>query len=224
MGYCFSYDSFKTNNKAEDYCREILKAFKARDISIESIHSNLSLLKEQTDRLEYLKKNIFEFSTKNAYLKHHEAILNIPNSTIQFDNDQFIILKLITLAYTSDNKLSFLKSILHINQLEKLLLIIKTVIEINLMSYNSIILQIVNDNNNEIKAEMNTLIQNVYLKKNIDEFIEMIENKIKLLISSSEENSIGNKEKFWIEANDVLGFCLNCIELRHYFYLKYENA
>lgn len=219
MGYCFSYDSLKTNNKSEDYCREILNTFKAREITIESISLNLLSLKEQTDRIDYLKKNIFDSSANNTHLKFHEAILNISNSTISFDNDQFSILKLLALAYNSENKLFFLKSFFHIETLEKLLLTIKTVILINLLSFNNIIAQI--ENNDE---DMSKLIQKVYSQKNIDDFIDMLSNKIKLLISSSEENSIGNNDIFWIEARNILAFCLNCIELRHYFYLKYENA
>lgn len=218
MGLCVSYDEMVVGYKGEDYIRDVLRAFKSRQFTIESLQNNLYSLKEQSDRLSFIYESIVN-KEDNKFQKINEAIINIINNTEQFNNDQFTVIKLITISLKTNNKIYFIKNFFKIKNFDMLYSVCKIIWKVNLIGYTQTIYD--NIEAKEIKKQIKYLVDEVFNEINYNSFVNEIEGQWKLLISKSEEYNLENCTNFWYTLSTKFDYCFNAIELRHYFYLKY---
>ena len=218
MGLCVSYDEMVVGYKGEDYIRDVLRAFKSRQFPIETLQEQLYSLKEQSDRLTFIYESIVN-KYDNKFQKMNETIINIINNTKQFDNDQFTVIKLITVSLKANNKIYFIKDFFKVKNFDTLYSICKIIWKVNLIGFT----QSVYDNieEKELKKQIKYLVEEVFNETNFSSFISEIEGQWKLLISKSEEYNLENCTDFWYTLSTKYDYCFNAIELRHYFYLKY---
>ena len=134
MGLCVSYDEMVVGYKGEDYIRDVLRAFKSRQFPIETLQEQLYSLKEQSDRLTFIYESIVN-KDDNKFQKLNEAIINIINNTKQFDNDQFTVIKLITVSLKTNNKIYFIKDFFKVKNFDTLYSICKIIWKVNLIGF-----------------------------------------------------------------------------------------
>lgn len=218
MGICITYDEMIVGYKGEDYIRDILRKFKSREFEIETLQKQLYELKEQSDRLTFINEYIIN-TANNPYSSINEAMLNTINASNEYDNDQFMIMKLISISLKTNNKILFIKNFFGVKTLISLIDICKIIWKVNLIFFTEIVYE--NSEDEEIKKQIKFLLDQVYNKKHFDSFVEELEGQWKLLISKNEEYNLENCEHFWNTLHEKYDYLFNAIELRHYYYLKF---
>ena len=223
MGNCINYDSLLTGNKGEDFIREIIRNFKIREFQIYDIKNGLLKIKEPSERnFFYQNYLIDENENNNQYINYQYALLDLTNFTEKYDNDEFMILKLLSLSINSNDKVYFLKKNFPVENFKEFISLCKIIWRINLIENNEIILNKI-ETNNPLKKDIEFLVNKIYNENNFKEFINGIKNKKLLNIDKNEENNISIVEHFWKEISEKYDFCFHCLELRHYFFLKFEK-
>ena len=220
---CISYDNLLSGNQAEDFIREILKNFKIREFIINDIKEGLYAIKEPSERKSFYQSFLINQNEKeNKYIKYQFALLDLSNFNEKYDNDEFMILKLFTLASNSPEKIYFLKQNFPVENFEEFMSICQIIWRINLIENNQIILKKMNDED-PLKKDIECLVKNIYTEENFNKFVQGIRDQWLLNIDKNEENNISIVDHFWQELATTYDFCFNCIELRHYFFMKFEK-
>ena len=216
---CISYDNLLSGNQAEDFIREILKNFKIREYIINDIKEGLYAIKEPSENQNFL---INQNENENKYIKYQFALLDLSNFNEKYDNDEFMILKLFTLASNSPEKIYFLKQNFPVENFEEFISLCQIIWRINFIENNQIILKKMNDED-PLKKDIEFLVNNIYTEENFNKFVQGIRDQWLLNIDKNEENNISIVDHFWQELSTTYDFCFNCIELRHYFFMKFEK-
>jgi hypothetical protein len=220
---CISYDNLLSGNQAEDFIREILKNFKIREYIINDIKEGLYAIKEPSERKSFYQNFLInQNENENKYIKYQFALLDLSNFNEKFDNDEFMILKLFTLASNSSEKIYFLKQNFPVENFEEFISLCQIIWRINLIENNQIILKKMNDED-PLKKDIEFLVKNIYNEENFNKFVQGIRDQWLLNIDKNEENNISIVDHFWEEMSSKYDFCFNCLELRHYFFLKFEK-
>jgi hypothetical protein len=220
---CISYDNLLSGNQAEDFIREILKNFKIREFIINDIKEGLYVIKEPSERKSFYQNFLINQNEKeNKYIKYQFALLDLSNFNEKYDNDEFMILKLFTLASNSPEKIYFLKQNFPVENFEEFMSLCQIIWRINLIENNQIILKKMNDED-PLKKDIECLVKNIYTEENFNKFVQGIRDQWLLNIDKNEENNISIVDHFWQELATTYDFCFNCIELRHYFFMKFEK-
>ncbi len=220
---CISYDNLLSGNQAEDFIREILKNFKIREFIINDIKEGLYAIKEPSERKSFYQNFLINQNEKeNKYIKYQFALLDLSNFNEKYDNDEFMILKLFTLASNSPEKIYFLKQNFPVENFEEFMSLCQIIWRINLIENNQIILKKMNDED-PLKKDIECLVKNIYTEENFNKFVQGIRDQWLLNIDKNEENNISIVDHFWQELATTYDFCFNCIELRHYFFMKFEK-
>jgi hypothetical protein len=220
---CISYDNLLSGNQAEDFIREILKNFKIREYIINDIKEGLYAIKEPSERKSFYQNFLInQNENENKYIKYQFALLDLSNFNEKFDNDEFMILKLFTLASNSSEKIYFLKQNFPVENFEEFISLCQIIWRINLIENNQIILKKMNDED-PLKKDIEFLVKNIYNEENFNKFVQGIRDQWLLNIDKNEENNISIVDHFWQELSTNYDFCFNCIELRHYFFMKFEK-
>jgi hypothetical protein len=223
MGNCISYDFLLTGNKGEDFIRDIIRNFKIREYFINDLKKELFEIKEPCERNSFYQNYLIDENEKsNKYIKFQYALLDLTNFTDKYDNDEFMILKLFSLAANSNDKIYFLKKNFPVENFEEFISLCKIIWRINLIENNNIILNII-DSDNPLKKDLEFLIKNIYNENNYKEFIKGIRDQWLMNIDKNEENNLSIVDHFWEDISNKYDFCFNCLELRHYFFLKFEK-
>jgi hypothetical protein len=220
---CISYDNLLSGNQAEDFIREILKNFKIREFIINDIKEGLYAIKEPSERKSFYQNFLInQNENENKYIKYQFALLDLSNFNEKYDNDEFMILKLFTLASNSSEKIYFLKQNFPVENFEEFISLCQIIWRINLIENNQIILKKMNDED-PLKKDIEFLVKNIYNEENFNKFVQGIRDQWLLNIDKNEENNISIVDHFWQELSTNYDFCFNCIELRHYFFMKFEK-
>ena len=220
---CISYDNLLSGNQAEDFIREILKNFKIREYIINDIKEGLYAIKEPSERKSFYQNFLInQNENENKYIKYQFALLDLSNFNEKYDNDEFMILKLFTLASNSPEKIYFLKQNFPVENFEEFISLCQIIWRINLIENNQIILKKMNDED-PLKKDIEFLVKNIYNEENFNKFVQGIRDQWLLNIDKNEENNISIVDHFWQELSTNYDFCFNCIELRHYFFMKFEK-
>ena len=220
---CISYDNLLSGNQAEDFIREILKNFKIREYIINDIKEGLYAIKEPSERKSFYQNFLInQNENENKYIKYQFALLDLSNFNEKYDNDEFMILKLFTLASNSPEKIYFLKQNFPVENFEEFISLCQIIWRINLIENNQIILKKMNDED-PLKKDIEFLVNNIYTEENFNKFVQGIRDQWLLNIDKNEENNISIVDHFWQELSTTYDFCFNCIELRHYFFMKFEK-
>jgi hypothetical protein len=220
---CISYDNLLSGNQAEDFIREILKNFKIREYIINDIKEGLYAIKEPSERKSFYQNFLInQNENENKYIKYQFALLDLSNFNEKYDNDEFMILKLFTLASNSSEKIYFLKQNFPVENFEEFISLCQIIWRINLIENNQIILKKMNDED-PLKKDIEFLVKNIYNEENFNKFVQGIRDQWLLNIDKNEENNISIVDHFWQELSTNYDFCFNCIELRHYFFMKFEK-
>ena len=220
---CISYDNLLSGNQAEDFIREILKNFKIREYIINDIKEGLYAIKEPSERKSFYQNFLInQNENENKYIKYQFALLDLSNFNEKYDNDEFMILKLFTLASNSPEKTYFLKQNFPVENFEEFISLCQIIWRINLIENNQIILKKMNDED-PLKKDIEFLVNNIYTEENFNKFVQGIRDQWLLNIDKNEENNISIVDHFWQELSTTYDFCFNCIELRHYFFMKFEK-
>jgi hypothetical protein len=220
---CISYDNLLSGNQAEDFIREILKNFKIREYIINDIKEGLYAIKEPSERKSFYQNFLInQNENENKYIKYQFALLDLSNFYEKYDNDEFMILKLFTLASNSSEKIYFLKQNFPVENFEEFISLCQIIWRINLIENNQIILKKMNDED-PLKKDIEFLVKNIYNEENFNKFVQGIRDQWLLNIDKNEENNISIVDHFWQELSTNYDFCFNCIELRHYFFMKFEK-
>ena len=220
---CISYDNLLSGNQAEDFIREILKNFKIREYIINDIKEGLYAIKEPSERKSFYQNFLInQNENENKYIKYQFALLDLSNFNEKYDNDEFMILKLFTLASNSPEKIYFLKQNFPVENFEEFISLCQIIWRINLIENNQIILKKMNDED-PLKKDIEFLVNNSYTEENFNKFVQGIRDQWLLNIDKNEENNISIVDHFWQELSTTYDFCFNCIELRHYFFMKFEK-
>ena len=220
---CISYDNLLSGNQAEDFIREILKNFKIREYIINDIKEGLYAIKEPSERKSFYQNFLInQNENENKYIKYQFALLDLSNFNEKYDNDEFMILKLFTLASNSSEKIYFLKQNFPVENFEEFISLCQIIWRINLIENNQIILKKMNDED-ALKKDIEFLVKNIYNEENFNKFVQGIRDQWLLNIDKNEENNISIVDHFWQELSTNYDFCFNCIELRHYFFMKFEK-
>ena len=133
-----------------------------------------------------------------------------------------MILKLFTLASNSPEKIYFLKQNFPVENFEEFISLCQIIWRINFIENNQIILKKMNDED-PLKKDIEFLVNNIYTEENFNKFVQGIRDQWLLNIDKNEENNISIVDHFWQELSTTYDFCFNCIELRHYFFMKFEK-
>lgn len=220
---CISYDNLLSGNQAEDFIREILKNFKIREYIINDIKEGLYAIKEPSERKSFYQNFLInQNENENKYIKYQFALLDLSNFNEKYDNDEFMILKLFTLASNSPEKIYFLKQNFPVENFEEFISLCQIIWRINFIENNQIILKKMNDED-PLKKDIEFLVNNIYTEENFNKFVQGIRDQWLLNIDKNEENNISIVDHFWQELSTTYDFCFNCIELRHYFFMKFEK-
>ena len=220
---CISYDNLLSGNQAEDFIREILKNFKIREFIINDIKEGLYAIKEPSERKSFYQNFLInQNENENKYIKYQFALLDLSNFNEKYDNDEFMILKLFTLASNSPEKIYFLKQNFPVENFEEFISLCQIIWRINFIENNQIILKKMNDED-PLKKDIEFLVNNIYTEENFNKFVQGIRDQWLLNIDKNEENNISIVDHFWQELSTTYDFCFNCIELRHYFFMKFEK-
>ena len=220
---CISYDNLLSGNQAEDFIREILKNFKIREYIINDIKEGLYAIKEPSERKSFYQNFLInQNENENKYIKYQFALLDLSNFNEKYDNDEFMILKLFTLASNSPDKIYFLKQNFPVENFEEFISLCQIIWRINFIENNQIILKKMNDED-PLKKDIEFLVNNIYTEENFNKFVQGIRDQWLLNIDKNEENNISIVDHFWQELSTTYDFCFNCIELRHYFFMKFEK-
>ena len=220
---CISYDNLLSGNQAEDFIREILKNFKIREYIINDIKEGLYAIKEPSERKSFYQNFLInQNENENKYIKYQFALLDLSNFNEKYDNDEFMILKLFTLASNSPEKIYFLKQNFPVENFEEFISLCQIIWRINLIENNQIILKKMNEED-PLKKDIECLVKNIYTEENFNKFVQGIRDQWLLNIDKNEENNISIVDHFWQELSTTYDFCFNCIELRHYFFMKFEK-
>ena len=220
---CISYDNLLSGNQAEDFIREILKNFKIREYIINDIKEGLYSIKEPSERKSFYQNFLInQNENENKYIKYQFALLDLSNFNEKYDNDEFMILKLFTLASNSPEKIYFLKQNFPVENFEEFISLCQIIWRINFIENNQIILKKMNDED-PLKKDIEFLVNNIYTEENFNKFVQGIRDQWLLNIDKNEENNISIVDHFWQELSTTYDFCFNCIELRHYFFMKFEK-
>ena len=220
---CISYDNLLSGNQAEDFIREILKNFKIREYIINDIKEGLYAIKEPSERKSFYQNFLInQNENENKYIKYQFALLDLSNFNEKYDNDEFMILKLFTLASNSSEKIYFLKQNFPVENFEEFISLCQIIWRINFIENNQIILKKMNDED-PLKKDIEFLVKNIYNEENFNKFVQGIRDQWLLNIDKNEENNISIVDHFWQELSTNYDFCFNCIELRHYFFMKFEK-
>ena len=220
----FQWDVFlMIRNQAEDFIREILKNFKIREFIINDIKEGLYAIKEPSERKSFYQNFLInQNENENKYIKYQFALLDLSNFNEKYDNDEFMILKLFTLASNSPEKIYFLKQNFPVENFEEFISLCQIIWRINFIENNQIILKKMNDED-PLKKDIEFLVNNIYTEENFNKFVQGIRDQWLLNIDKNEENNISIVDHFWQELSTTYDFCFNCIELRHYFFMKFEK-
>ena len=222
MGFCVSYDELVVTHKGENKIRDILRAFKSKTYPIETIAHVVLEKTEQNERqnvyYEYLLNNY-----NNPFYDINESIINIPNNTNVITNEQYMIMKLIPLAQSANNKVLFIKEYFNINSFSRFVEVCDVIWRNVLIRCNDVILDYINDSECKIKEKdsMKEIIYEVFNEDNYKAFYEGIKDQWLLVLNKDSENDLGECNEFWEYLKSKYDFCFNAIELRHFFYLKF---
>ena len=126
------------------------------------------------------------------------------------------------MASNSSEKIYFLKQNFPVENFEEFISLCQIIWRINLIENNQIILKKMNDED-PLKKDIEFLVKNIYNEENFNKFVQGIRDQWLLNIDKNEENNISIVDHFWQELSTNYDFCFNCIELRHYFFMKFEK-
>lgn len=224
MGICGYFNEMDTKVPEEEFIRQIISSFKAREFKIDFLAEQF-LSAPIEERMDFYQNFVVETDKAlNNYAQFHLDIINkITNCSTLYDNDQFTILKIITFAFPDNQKILFLRKHFNIKTLNSLIEICKIIWNINLILINQICYDLSKSEDNLLTGKIGELIDKVYTDINLSNFQKDIFFQWRNWLIKEDENDLDKSNDFWEVLQTKFDYCFNAVELRHYFFVKYYN-